>query len=375
MFLTAGVFAADEQPSVLAVKTAEYSVPAEQSDTPAAKPEVQLRWLAPKPGDCPDFRAPATQPDRKVGISPKTGLSSSVALPSSAPPPADNRVIPAGAFTDWKPVARPAAKTFEHRKASADLLPDDPTPIDRAEMEPSPGASKPATEKPTAEKPGTTDGNSPKLTAAPAPAKSDAVSGLLQWTPPKTNPSPPPSADSASQTLPPAQFGAEFGFSKPAEVAEKCHRPSEVLKPIAKISTDIEPERGDFPLECPVTTAAARPTGPTGERIASAWRQTTFTWTATAMYHKPLYFEEVQLERYGHTVGPLLQPIVSSAHFFVTVPLLPYLMGVEPPGECMYTLGYYRPGDCAPYMLDPFPISVRGALFEGMAWTGAAFIF
>ena len=49
-------------------------------------------------------------------------------------------------------------------------------------------------------------------------------------------------------------------------------------------------------------------------------------------------------------------------------------MGVEPPGECIYTLGYYRPGSCAPYMLDPFPLSVRGALFEGAVATGLVFI-
>ena len=30
----------------------------------------------------------------------------------------------------------------------------------------------------------------------------------------------------------------------------------------------------------------------------------------------------------------------------------------------MYTLGYYRPGSCAPYMLDPLPISVRAGLME-----------
>ena len=50
-------------------------------------------------------------------------------------------------------------------------------------------------------------------------------------------------------------------------------------------------------------------------------------------------------------------------------------MGLEPPNECIYTLGYYRPGDCAPYMIDPLPLSVRGALFEAGAWVGGVAIF
>ena len=83
----------------------------------------------------------------------------------------------------------------------------------------------------------------------------------------------------------------------------------------------------------------------------------------------------VQLERYGHMAGPWLQPLASCADFFVTIPILPYEMGLEPPNECIYTLGYYRPGSCAPYLLDPLPLSVRASLFEAGAWVGGAFVF
>jgi hypothetical protein len=34
-------------------------------------------------------------------------------------------------------------------------------------------------------------------------------------------------------------------------------------------------------------------------------------------------------------------------------------------------LGYYRPGSCAPYKIDPLPISVRAALYEAGFFTGA----
>jgi hypothetical protein len=79
----------------------------------------------------------------------------------------------------------------------------------------------------------------------------------------------------------------------------------------------------------------------------------------------------VALERYGHTWGPVIQPVVSSAHFFATVPLLPYKAGMNPPWECMYPLGHYRPGNCAPYMIDPIPFSLRGGLMQAGAVVGA----
>ena len=101
------------------------------------------------------------------------------------------------------------------------------------------------------------------------------------------------------------------------------------------------------------------------------FRLTTFTWTSPATCHKPLYFEEVQLERYGHSAGPILQPILSGAHFFGSAVMLPYKTGLNPPNECQYTLGHYRPGDCAPWLVPGYPLSTRGFKLQGMA-LGAA---
>ena len=94
------------------------------------------------------------------------------------------------------------------------------------------------------------------------------------------------------------------------------------------------------------------------------WKRTLFTWTAATTYHKPIYFDDDQLKRYGHSFGPVTQTAVSAVKFFGTVPLVPYYMGVYPPCECIYDLGTYRPGDCCPYYIDPFPLSVRGAINE-----------
>ena len=105
-----------------------------------------------------------------------------------------------------------------------------------------------------------------------------------------------------------------------------------------------------------------------------SWNEVTYMWKASGQCHKPLYFENAHLERYGHSWGPGLQPIVSGAHFFTRLPVLPYAMGLKPPCECIYPLGHYRPGNCAPYMIDPIPFTWRAALFEAGAWAGGAAI-
>ncbi|TWT31541.1 hypothetical protein Enr8_34630 [Blastopirellula retiformator] len=103
------------------------------------------------------------------------------------------------------------------------------------------------------------------------------------------------------------------------------------------------------------------------------WSPTEVNWTASALCHKPLYFEERGLERYGHMTGPITQPFISGAHFFASAAVLPYQMGMYPPTECQYALGYYRPGNCAPWLLPPVPISLRGAAAQAGAVIGAAY--
>jgi hypothetical protein len=155
-------------------------------------------------------------------------------------------------------------------------------------------------------------------------------------------------------------------FAQSPEIREdKCPTPRD-LKPISEISNKIAAEPGIFPQECMLSDEPFKPRN---------FAVTTYTWKASALCHKPLYFEQPGVERYGHTWGPLLQPVVSSAHFFGSVIMLPYKMGVEPPWECVYPLGYYRPGSCAPYTVGPVPISLRGALAQTGATLGFVYIF
>jgi len=140
----------------------------------------------------------------------------------------------------------------------------------------------------------------------------------------------------------------------------------DMLKSIKDISYDIrQTDAARLPEECSLDS---------DPYYGRHFSQTCFMWKASALSTQAAYFEDAQLERHGHTkVCPALQPVVSGAKFFATVPFLPYKMGVTPPNECVYTLGHYRMGSCAPYMREPIPISPRGALFQAGAILGGIY--
>lgn len=94
------------------------------------------------------------------------------------------------------------------------------------------------------------------------------------------------------------------------------------------------------------------------------------SWHASNLCHKPLYFEDIQLERYGHTVGPIRQPVKSAVRFLAQAALLPYQMALHPPNECQYPLGLFRPGNCAPYLRTPFPWERRAIGYQAGVATG-----
>ncbi len=108
--------------------------------------------------------------------------------------------------------------------------------------------------------------------------------------------------------------------------------------------------------------------------VERCWCPQTVTWTASSLCHKPLFFENIQLERYGHSHGPLAQPIRSVGHFFVSLFFVPYNSAIAPANECQYALGFYRPGDCAPWLKDPVPISLNGLARQAVVVTGLSFI-
>ncbi len=100
-----------------------------------------------------------------------------------------------------------------------------------------------------------------------------------------------------------------------------------------------------------------------------------FAWAAPSFYHRPLYYEQHNLERYGHFYGgACLQSAICTAHFFATVPVMPYKVATQSPNECVYTLGNYRPGNCNPNYWTRCKLSTRGFVTQAVATTGWAFL-
>jgi hypothetical protein len=135
-------------------------------------------------------------------------------------------------------------------------------------------------------------------------------------------------------------------------------------KPIGAVSVTITNPMGDLPadLAAPVF-ARAGVVGPDDAECRN-WMEFSYFWMASGFCSGPLYFEEPNLERYGYQFA-CLQPAVSAAHFFATIPVLPYKMVVHPPCECIYSLGYYRPGSCAPLQHERFHLEPAAAAETG----------
>ena len=91
-----------------------------------------------------------------------------------------------------------------------------------------------------------------------------------------------------------------------------------------------------------------------------------FGWEPTNNFSQPLYFEDPALERYGHHV-PYWQPFWSTAQFSGQLALLPYQMALHHPRKKMYNLGWYTPGDYAPYHLYQIPGNRKAAAAQGAA--------
>ncbi len=72
--------------------------------------------------------------------------------------------------------------------------------------------------------------------------------------------------------------------------------------------------------------------------------ETIFTWAPSEIYHRPLYWDDPLLERYGQTFKPLPQAGLSGAHFFGNFVMFPYKAIADPIFSHVYNLGYYRPG-------------------------------
>jgi hypothetical protein len=184
-----------------------------------------------------------------------------------------------------------------------------------------------------------------------------------------TIPTPPPSGE--VQVLP-APPGAPAAPKDPCGAVEN--------KPLSQLGISIAEPTGKLPtsLAAPCWAQINQQSG----AGARCWPVASYNWDATCFCHNPLYFEEVNLERYGYQCGDrsccvtcgrecCLQPAASAAHFYGSLLALPYCMAAECPGDCVYTLGHYRPGNCNPWRrhwppFDPIAAATTAGFWVGM---------
>ena len=98
---------------------------------------------------------------------------------------------------------------------------------------------------------------------------------------------------------------------------------------------------------------------------APVWK----TWESPNVRYCPLYFEDENLERYGHHYNHL-QPFVSGVRFFSGVVALPYKWGALHNQGCEYGLGYDRPGNCNPAYRTSIDHSPEGVILQALTVGG-----
>lgn len=90
--------------------------------------------------------------------------------------------------------------------------------------------------------------------------------------------------------------------------------------------------------------------------------------------YQPLYFEEINLERYGRSNCGVLQPAASGLRFFATIPSLPYAMTVHKPNQAYHWRWPYEAGWGAPRVRELRPLELKPSLVQASAMTGLIFV-
>jgi hypothetical protein len=141
------------------------------------------------------------------------------------------------------------------------------------------------------------------------------------------------------------------------------------LTPIGRLSTNVVAPPGELPRNyaAEILDVQIREIEAPSDviRVTAPFYSTP---RAAGFQHRPLYFEERALEREGRNYG-LLQPAVSGAKFFATLPILPYKMGAQPQPRILSTGdGIDPPGDHITHR-----DRLRGAVAEAVTATGLIF--
>ncbi len=118
-----------------------------------------------------------------------------------------------------------------------------------------------------------------------------------------------------------------------------------LFRPISDIRVDIRSNATSAPIDYSDKLFADY----SSSNYPGSFQSRLAAWEAPNIRYQPLYFQDVSLERYGYTRGPILQPIGSAAYFGMSLISLPLNAVRDRPGTCDTPLGFCRPGSHAPY--------------------------
>jgi hypothetical protein len=158
--------------------------------------------------------------------------------------------------------------------------------------------------------------------------------------------------------------------SKGETVLEPC---GGMAAHVSELTVGIMLPTGVLPQNVAAQCAATSPPTEDRRRIGP-WTLTEYHWYASCLRHRPLYFEDIGLERYGHATCRGLQPLVSALRFFTSAAALPYKMTLEHSHSCIYALGHPRPGDCTPRYYWRPPLRISPGLIEAGTVVGLIFL-
>lgn len=145
------------------------------------------------------------------------------------------------------------------------------------------------------------------------------------------------------------------------------------LQPLSSTLPDISLRGGLRPVDASQGVFDTQG-APYAAHRGDGWVPIQYGWVASELRHRPLYFEDAMLERHGQMRHPLVQPMASGARFFLTFPVLPYALVVDPPCPAQSTLGHFRPGSGAPLLLQRPPFQANAGLVEASVWVGLIFL-
>jgi hypothetical protein len=138
-------------------------------------------------------------------------------------------------------------------------------------------------------------------------------------------------------------------------------------RPISAVTTNISDPSGRMPTDL----AIDRFRGDYPAYLPRDWESSVYFWDAPSMCIGPLRYEEVNLERFGYSHCPAIQPVLSGMHFLGATMALPYSIAARPFGTCEYPLGHYRPGSPVPFRhirpeLRPWPAAAECMTIAGL---------